>query len=98
MRDAIGYRGVFIAYACVCALGGLGVVWLLPETKGKTLAEIEILIGTRSGCPCFPHGHDAALAASLRANGSRQTLDSDADDAERAQLKSRASSAFVLAI
>ena len=37
----LGTSGAFWLYACVCAVGFLGVKRWLPETKGKTLEEIE---------------------------------------------------------
>jgi SP family sugar porter-like MFS transporter len=37
----LGTAGTFWVYACVCVLGFLGVRRWLPETKGKTLEEIE---------------------------------------------------------
>ena len=39
-------------YAVVCVAGGLGVLLLLPETKGKTLAEAHALLAENRCCPC----------------------------------------------
>jgi sugar porter (SP) family MFS transporter len=41
LNARFGTAGVFWLYAGVCALGFLAVKWWLPETKGKTLEEIE---------------------------------------------------------
>ena len=41
LNASLGTAGTFWLYAAVCALGFLGVHRWLPETKGKTLEEIE---------------------------------------------------------
>jgi SP family sugar porter-like MFS transporter len=41
MNASLGTAGTFWVYAGVCVLGFLGVRRWLPETKGKTLEEIE---------------------------------------------------------
>ena len=43
MAAAFTIQGVYWAYAGFCMLGFLFVYLLLPETKGKTLEEIEDL-------------------------------------------------------
>ena len=37
----VEYYGVFWIYAANCFVGSAFVYFVLPETKGKTLAEIE---------------------------------------------------------
>jgi len=41
LNRALGSSGAFWAYAGVCLLGLLFVFWRVPETKGKTLEQIE---------------------------------------------------------
>ena len=41
LNATVGTAGAFWVYACVCLLGFLGVKRWLPETKGRTLEEIE---------------------------------------------------------
>ena len=41
LNASLGTAGTFWVYAGVCMLGFLGVKRWLPETKGKTLEEIE---------------------------------------------------------
>jgi SP family sugar porter-like MFS transporter len=41
LNARLGTAGAFWLYAGVCALGFLAVKTWLPETKGKTLEEIE---------------------------------------------------------
>jgi sugar porter (SP) family MFS transporter len=42
MMDSLG-RGVFYGYAVVCLLGGMLVLAFVPETKGKSLEQIQQL-------------------------------------------------------
>ena len=87
MRDAIGYHGVFIVYAGVCAFGGLAVWALLPETKGKTLAEVQGLIAaqTCSGC----------MVGSASGSTMREPLDEEGE--ADARLASKMSSGMLIA-
>lgn len=39
--DGIGPHGTFFVFAACCLISILFIVWIVPETKGKTLAEIE---------------------------------------------------------
>jgi hypothetical protein len=41
LNASLGTAGTFWVYAGVCLLGFVGVKRWLPETKGKTLEEIE---------------------------------------------------------
>jgi SP family sugar porter-like MFS transporter len=41
LNHRVGAAGTFWIYAGVCVLGFLFIRWRLPETKGKTLEEIE---------------------------------------------------------
>lgn len=43
MTEAIGARGTFWSYAAMCALFAAVVAIWVPETKGKTLEELEAL-------------------------------------------------------
>jgi sugar porter (SP) family MFS transporter len=45
LNAALGPAGTFFLYASVCAAGYVFVFLLVPETKGKTLEEIELLTG-----------------------------------------------------
>jgi sugar porter (SP) family MFS transporter len=44
LNAAIGTSGVFFAYAIVCVAGLLFLYWRLPETKNRSLEEIEVSI------------------------------------------------------
>ena len=46
LKDAIGGAYCFWIFAAVCAVGTAFVLLVLPETKGKTLDEIQALFGT----------------------------------------------------
>ena len=41
LNRMVGAAGTFWIYAAVCVAGFLFICWRLPETKGKTLEEIE---------------------------------------------------------
>ena len=41
LEEHLGTEGPFWIYAAICALGFLFAFRYLPETKGKTLEEIE---------------------------------------------------------
>ena len=42
LNDALGASGTFWVYSVICVLGFLFIKKKLPETKGKSLEEIEI--------------------------------------------------------
>jgi MFS family permease len=44
--ERLGFAGTFWLYAAICALGFAFVFLRLPETKGKTLEEIEAQLVT----------------------------------------------------
>jgi SP family sugar porter-like MFS transporter len=46
--EHLGFAGTFWLYAGICALGFVFISRWLPETKGKTLEEIETQLTTRS--------------------------------------------------
>ena len=41
MKNTMGPAGVFLFFAIECVCTGLFVKFCVPETKGKTLEEIE---------------------------------------------------------
>jgi SP family sugar porter-like MFS transporter len=41
LNSSLGASGTFWLYGVICALGGAFIAKNLPETKGKTLEEIE---------------------------------------------------------
>ncbi|HLJ75887.1 MAG TPA: sugar porter family MFS transporter [Acidobacteriaceae bacterium] len=46
----LGSAGVFSAYGAICFLGTIMVTALVPETKGRTLEQIEAEFGYTDGC------------------------------------------------
>ncbi|PVH78286.1 general substrate transporter [Cadophora sp. DSE1049] len=48
MLDSIGY-GTYIFFACFCGLSGFWAFFLVPETKGKTLEEMDLMFGDHNG-------------------------------------------------
>lgn len=50
--NLIGFLGLFWMYSFCCALGALFVWFMVPETKNKSLAEIQLkLIGSDNSPP-----------------------------------------------
>jgi len=48
LNNGLGAAGTFWIYAAICVLGFTFIIKRLPETKGKTLEEIEIdLLGEK---------------------------------------------------
>ncbi|XP_020530346.1 probable polyol transporter 6 [Amborella trichopoda] len=45
LNKAITIQGSFLMYALICALGGVFCWFALPETKGRTLEEVQVLFG-----------------------------------------------------
>jgi hypothetical protein len=41
LNRGLGPAGTFWIYAGICSAGFLFICWRLPETKGRTLEEIE---------------------------------------------------------
>ena len=46
LNEAIGAYGIFWLYGIICLLGFLFIRTNLPETKGKTLEELESSLGS----------------------------------------------------
>ena len=90
LRDHIGYEGIFILYSSVCAAGGVAVLFLLPETKGKTLEEVQALIARQRCCSCrVLIGSEAHRPSTAYGGGG--------GDDEPPPLVVKTSSAFILA-
>jgi SP family sugar porter-like MFS transporter len=45
LRQALGMSGTFWMYAAICVAGFVFILRRLPETKGKTLEDIERVLG-----------------------------------------------------
>ena len=41
LNKSLGSHGTFFLYAAICVLGFVFILWRLPETKGKSLEQIE---------------------------------------------------------
>jgi MFS transporter, SP family, xylose:H+ symportor len=48
LMDLVDVSGTFILYGVICLLGGLLVYKFVPETRGKSLEELEIALKTNS--------------------------------------------------
>ena len=42
INRALGSAGAFFTYGAICAAGAVFVYFLVPETKGRTLEQIEV--------------------------------------------------------
>ncbi|KAK7522307.1 quinate permease [Phyllosticta citriasiana] len=47
MLDSMGW-GMYIFFACWAALGGVFIYFFMPETKGKTLEEMDQVFGSKT--------------------------------------------------
>lgn len=41
LNDLLSFPGVFAYYGFVCSMGCIFIYFLMPDTKGKTLQEID---------------------------------------------------------
>lgn len=48
IKDAITIQWAYFSFAIICCVGILYVIFLVPETKGKTLDEIQAIFGDSS--------------------------------------------------
>lgn len=48
MIDHAGY-GTYVFFACICLAAAIWAFFLVPETKGKTLEELDAVFGDDSG-------------------------------------------------
>jgi len=47
LKKTIGFSGVFAMYGAVLLIGGMYVLKCVPETKGRSLEEIQQILGNR---------------------------------------------------
>jgi len=81
--EILGREGAFFLY-CGLAAVGLVIFWLiLPETKGRSLEEMEVLFARPWACPCVLKKGDApddgsadpSAAKTVHSSGERQRWD-----------------------
>lgn len=57
VETSLGLSGICFVYASVCLAGAISIFFLVPETKGRTLAEIEAYFAyVRTWGLAFPAG------------------------------------------
>ncbi|OBT82231.1 hypothetical protein VE02_09408 [Pseudogymnoascus sp. 03VT05] len=74
MLETIGY-GTYIFFAFFCGLSGVWAFLLVPETKGKTLEQMDIMFGDNSGQEEKDFMGIAAASAEQTLMGQVQGLD-----------------------
>ena len=89
--DAIGHSGALGLLAAVCLVGGAAVLWMLPETKGKSLLEVQRLMAPRRPPPAQP------LRQSASASDDEEEAEEDENEETRRMLVRRRSSPWILA-
>ena len=52
LTETITKQGAFYLYTGIALLGFFTFLWLLPETKGKSLEEVEQLFAQPTKLPC----------------------------------------------
>ena len=60
LNQRFGPAGTFWIYAGICALGFVFILRRLPETKGKTLEEIEAQLESRAPASKRSPGHETS--------------------------------------
>jgi SP family myo-inositol transporter-like MFS transporter 13 len=68
LTRALTKQGAFWAYACVAAVGGVGLYFTLPETRGVKIEDMGSLFAGGAASPAAGGG-DAARAAAAAAAG-----------------------------
>ena len=53
LTEAITKQGAFYLYTGIAILGFLTFFWILPETRGKSLEEVEQLFAEPPKVPCL---------------------------------------------
>ena len=48
LGDLIGLHGTFFVYFCVCVSTGCIMFFILPETSGKTLEDVEKIFASKT--------------------------------------------------
>mmetsp|Transcript_32421 Transcript_32421/g.96559 ORF Transcript_32421/g.96559 Transcript_32421/m.96559 type:complete len:84 (-) Transcript_32421:316-567(-) len=48
LNAALGPAGTFFLFSAICAAGAAFVAACLPETKGRSLAEVQALFGSEA--------------------------------------------------
>lgn len=75
MIDSMKY-GTYIFFAAFCAIGAVFVWWYVPETKDKTLEELDVYFGgDASGIAAADRERMARINASLGIHGDVADLD-----------------------
>ena len=60
LNERLGTSGIFFVYGVICMAGFLFVAWFVPETKGRTLEQIEAAVTsdrTSESSPMKEQGH-----------------------------------------
>lgn len=72
MLDNMKY-GTYIFFAAFCAIGGLFVYFFVPETKDKTLEELDVYFGgEKDGIAVADQARMQRINESLGIDGSNQ--------------------------
>ena len=54
IQTAFGMGGLYLGFGCVAAVAWVVIFFITPETKGKTLEEIEELLRQDRRLPSVP--------------------------------------------
>ncbi|KXJ77362.1 hypothetical protein RP20_CCG007474 [Aedes albopictus] len=60
LMKALGIAGVFWLFSGLSLLGTVFVFFVVPETKGTTLAEIQLMLSGEE-MPCYSAQHNPAM-------------------------------------
>lgn len=73
MVEGAGF-GIFVMFAVFCFLAVIWAYMLVPETKGKTLEELDEVFGDGSGKEEHEIMRSVAAGAATREGGDRRGL------------------------
>jgi SP family xylose:H+ symportor-like MFS transporter len=64
LNEALGTSGTFLIYGCICLVGGLFVIFNVPETKGRSLEQMGVQLSPMTA-PQFPRAPELPARSDL---------------------------------
>lgn len=74
MRVGLGDGGAFFVFSSIVAIGTIFIAFVVPETKGKTLEEIQAELAGVKGYPLPEDGIPTAIEDEDQENPAKQVF------------------------